>query len=108
MNIEETSESPTAEDNATTQRLMALPKDLGVMLISVGGLGMVLPGMIGAPAILAGGLVLWPNAFRRAEDWVRRRSPKVHRNGMRQIGRFLDDLERRYPDAVGSKDKIVD
>ncbi len=103
MNTGDLPGSPTAEDEAATRRIMELPKDLGVMLISVGGLGLVIPGMVGVPALLAGGLVLWPKGFRRAEDWLRRRSPCVHRNGMRQIGRFLDDLERRYPNSSGAK-----
>ncbi len=67
------------------------------MLVSVGALGVVLPGMLGTPAIIAGGLVLWPGTFGRVEDWFRRRNPTLYQRGMKQLDRYLDDLERRYP-----------
>ena len=77
-------------------RLEDMPKELGVLLTSVGVLGMVLPGLAGAPALLAGGMVLWPKTFGRVEGWFEGRFPETHRKSMRQVGRFLDDLERRY------------
>jgi hypothetical protein len=79
-----------------SQKIRELPKDVGVMLVAVGACGMVLPGMVGGPAILAGGLALWPKAFNRVDSWFGRTFPKAHREGMRQIGRYLDDLDRRY------------
>jgi hypothetical protein len=68
------------------------------MLVSVGVLGTVLPGIVGTPALIAGGLVLWPRAFGKVEEWFQRRYPVLHQRGMRQVGRYLDDLEQRYPD----------
>ena len=91
-----------AEDEATARRLHELPREVGVMLVTVGALGYVLPGMIGTPILLAGGLVLWPETFARVETWFGRRFPAVHQKSMRQIGRFLDDLERRYPTSPDS------
>lgn len=88
---------------ATVRQIRELPKEVGLMLVSVGALGMVLPGMMGTPALIAGGLVLWPKAFGRVEDWFGRRHPKAHRQGLRQVGRFLADLERRYPAASGGE-----
>ena len=44
--------------------LRALPKEVGVMLLSAGVVGFVMPGP-GTPAIIAGGLVLWPEGFGR-------------------------------------------
>lgn len=79
----------------------SLPKDLGVMLVSAGVLGFVLPGP-GAPALLAGGLILWPRAFGKAERWFQRRFPEAHRQGMGHVNRFLTDLERRYPGSTNS------
>ena len=70
------------------------------MLVSVGALGIVLPGLMGTPAIIAGGLVLWPGTFGGVEDWLRRRNPGLYHRGMKQLGRFLDDLERRYPELT--------
>jgi len=65
--------------------------------LSVGVLGFVLPGIIGTPALIAGGLALWPKAFGRAETWFAKRYPSVHRKSLHQMGRFLADLDRRYP-----------
>jgi hypothetical protein len=78
-------------------RLEDLPRELGVLLISVGVLGIALPGIAGAPAFLAGGLVLWPKSFGKIEDWFYHRFPETHRSSMKQVGRFLGDLQRRYP-----------
>lgn len=78
----------------------SLPKELGVMLVSAGVIGVVLPGP-GAPALVAGGLILWPEAFSKAERWFQRRFPQAHRQGMGHINRFLTDLERRYPGSTG-------
>ena len=85
--------------DATPESIGELPKEVGVMLVSVGVLGVVLPGILGAPALIAGGLVLWPKTFSKVEDWFRTRHPGMHRRGMRQIGRYLDDLSRRYPES---------
>jgi hypothetical protein len=89
-------------DAVYTHRLKDLPKELGVLLASVGVLGVILPGIAGTPALIAGGLVLWPKTFSKVEDWFENRFPEAHRNSMQQVGRFLDDLERRYPTGVGS------
>ena len=89
--------APDAGDDETLGKLKELPKEVGAMLISVGALGVVLPGMMGVPAVVAGGLVLWPEAFGKVEDWFQRRYPSLHRKGMRQVGRYLDDMARRFP-----------
>jgi hypothetical protein len=96
-------DDPTAdaEDAALARRLTELPREVGVMLVTVGALGWVLPGMIGTPALIAGGLVLWPRKFSQVESWFEKRFPAVHRKSVRQIDRFLDDLERRYPNGDG-------
>ncbi len=86
-------------EDADLLRIEKLPKEVGAMLVSVGVLGVVLPGMMGTPAIIAGGLVLWPNTFQRVENWFQSRYPSLHRKGMKQIGRYLDDMERRFPPA---------
>jgi hypothetical protein len=58
---------------------------------------MVLPGMVGTPALLAGGLLLWPRGFRGVDRWLRKRCPRLHGQGATQLLRYLDDMERRYP-----------
>ena len=95
------SDAPRAGARGDTALASSLPKELGVMLVSAGVIGMVLPGP-GAPALVAGGLILWPRAFSKAERWFQTRFPGAHRQGMGHINRFLTDLERRYPGSTGS------
>jgi hypothetical protein len=85
-------------EDAARARLKDLPPEVGAMLVSVGVAGMVLPGIMGTPALIAGGLVLWPGTFGKVEEWFQRRYPDLHKQGMRQVSRYLDDLERRYSD----------
>jgi hypothetical protein len=75
----------------------ALPREVGVLLVVAGLGGILLPGPIGSPFLLLGGVTLWPRMFTRLEASFQRRFPKIHRQGSRQIKRFLADLERRYP-----------
>jgi hypothetical protein len=91
---------PPTLDESTVRRIQHLPREVGIMLVSVGTLGLVLPGLVGTPALIAGGLVLWPGTFRGVEGWLRRRNPDLYHRGMKQLGRFLDDLERRYPEMA--------
>jgi hypothetical protein len=84
------------QEVAELDRIKELPKELGVMLLTAGIVGFILPGP-GTPAIIAGGLALWPEAFGKLESWLERSHPNVHRQGVRQINRFLNDLEKRYP-----------
>jgi hypothetical protein len=74
----------------TAVRVERLPKDAGWLLITAGVVGLVVPGVIGTPLLLAGALVLAPGGTKLLSRWV-------GHSGMRQIGRFLDNLERRYP-----------
>ncbi|HET6881058.1 MAG TPA: hypothetical protein VFI31_12930, partial [Pirellulales bacterium] len=91
---------PASAEQQTVDRIEHLPKEVGALLISVGVAGMMLPGLVGAPAVLAGGLVLWPGTFGKLEDWFQRRCPEVHRKGVRQMARYLDDLETRFPKCM--------
>ncbi len=78
-------------------RLHGLPRELGVLLVVAGIGGILLPGPVGTPFLIAGGVILWPAAFRRVETWLERRFPGFHRSGMKQMKRFIGDLEKRYP-----------
>ena len=44
-----------------------LPKEVGVLLVVAGIGGLLLPGPVGTPFLLLGGVTLWPAAFRRVE-----------------------------------------
>ncbi len=69
-----------------------------LMVMGVGGL--VFPGPLGTPFVLMGGVVLWPRGFERAESAFQRRFPKIHRQSIRQLKRFVADLNRRYPNPT--------
>jgi hypothetical protein len=87
---------PDAESELD-QRLRTMPREVGVLLVTIGVMGIALPGLVGTPALLAGGLLLWPRGFRCVDGWLRRRCPTIHRHGSDQLVRYLDDMERRYP-----------
>jgi hypothetical protein len=67
------------------------------MLITAGVIGVAVPGVLGAPFLLAGAMVVTPGATKLLSRWVDRKPSKLVHSAMRQIMRFADDLERRYP-----------
>ena len=89
--------SEAAAAERTRQRLRLLPPEVGAVLMTVGVAGLILPGPWGTPFILAGGLVLAPRYFHRAELWMQRRFPTMHKSGRHHVDRFIDDFEKRYP-----------
>jgi hypothetical protein len=84
-----------------TLRIDSAPKELGVLLVVAGIGGLLLPGPVGTPFLVAGGVILWPAAFKRMETFLQRRFPRFHREGVIQMTRFITDLERRYPSSEG-------
>ncbi len=85
------------DDAEEIRRIRAMPKEVGVLLMVAGIGGVLLPGPVGTPFLVLGAVMLWPRAFGHLEEFVEERFPRVHHQSMRQIKRFLDDLERRYP-----------
>jgi len=84
-------------------RLRRLPPEIGVLLIIVGTAGVLLPGPVGSPFLVAGGIALWPAGFRRVESWLQRVAPGMFEAGAGQIEQFLADLERRYPGSTATQ-----
>lgn len=84
------------EDAEILDRIKRLPPSVGVTLMTAGAFGAVLPGSMGAPLILAGGMVLAPRLFQRLDDVVKDKFPQVRHHGLRMLDRFLDDYERRW------------
>jgi hypothetical protein len=80
-----------------TVLLGSLPKEVGVFLLAIGIGGILLPGPVGAPFFLLGGVVLFPRAFGPLEQKFRNRFPDAHTEAMKRVRRFVGDLERRYP-----------
>ena len=81
-------DSSDADDAAS--RIAQLPKEVGWALITAGVVGLVVPGVVGTPFLLAGAVVLAPGGSKLLARWA-------PRSARRQLGRFLDDLERRFP-----------
>lgn len=90
-------------DHRTAERIQKLPHDVGWLLVTAGVVGVVMPGVIGVPFLVLGGLILMPATNQRAEHWLSGHSPKLFKGSIRQINRFLDDLERRYPRSEKSR-----
>jgi hypothetical protein len=82
---------------ATRDQLYRLPTELGVMLVGLGVVGVVLPGMIGVPLIVTGGAALMPRTFAPVERWFEERFPAAYQEGLRYVDRFLRDFYKRYP-----------
>jgi hypothetical protein len=93
-------EAVPESDGPLVERIGKLPRDVGWMLFGVGFAGFVAPGIFGLPFMAAGGMILWPKTTRRLQGLLGKKAPeKSIATGMKQIERFLDDLERRYPKA---------
>src|SRR5580658_6126710 len=70
--------NPIHPQEEQLDKIKQVPKEVGVMLITAGIVGFILPGP-GTPAIIAGGLALWPGAFGKLESWLQRSNPGLHR-----------------------------
>lgn len=88
--MSEATRDESAFHEPTPVRVKQLSKEAGWLLITAGIVGLVVPGVLGTPFLLAGAVVLVPGGSKLLSRWA-------GRSAMRQIGRFLDDLERRYP-----------
>ncbi|BBL74270.1 hypothetical protein [Methylomagnum ishizawai] len=76
-----------------------LPRDVGYLLLAGGLIGVVAPGILGLDMLALGTLILWPGNQRRVERWLQGdpSTPKFLRGSLKQVERFLDNLEKRYP-----------
>lgn len=83
----------------TIEMLGRLPPEFGMLLILSGIAGVILPGPVGTPLLIAGGVTMWPKAFGPIERWFSRKFPAVHREGVHQIREFVKDLQRRFPES---------
>jgi hypothetical protein len=88
--VSEPTQDKSAFHELTPVRVAQLPKEAGWLLITAGVVGLVVPGVLGTPFLLAGAIVLAPGGSKLLSRWA-------GHSAMRQVSRFLDDLERRYP-----------
>ena len=94
-----------AVDEQLMQRIEKLPKEAGWALITAGVIGVMAPGIVGVPFLVAGAFVLTPGRPRTLSRWAGRKPRKLAHSALRQICRFIDDLERRYPRRPKARDK---
>jgi hypothetical protein len=87
----------SAADEDAVLRFTQLPREAGWLLMTAGVVGLVVPGILGTPFLLAGAVVVLPGGPKLLSRWIGRNPPKIVGSAIRQIGRFIDDLERRYP-----------
>ena len=86
-----------AIDEQLMRRIEELPREAGWVLITAGVIGMIAPGIAGAPFLVAGAFILTPGGPRLLSRWAGRKPRKFVHSALRQICRLVDDLERRYP-----------
>jgi hypothetical protein len=91
-----------AEFEQAVQRIEHFPREFGWLMIYVGVLGVVLPGIIGFPFLIAGGAVVAPGGRKWLSRWVSRKPGPLVRASLKQITRMIDDIERRYPSVPGA------
>ena len=80
----------SSDDDDAALRIAHLPKEAGWALVTAGVIGLAVPGVVGTPFLIAGAAVLAPGGSKLLARWA-------PRSATRQLGRFLDDLERRFP-----------
>jgi len=88
---------PGSSENAVVDRVKHLNRNMGWVLISAGLVGIVIPGVIGTPFVILGSLVLWPGNQKLLDKWRRNHRSRFVDAALRQVDRYLDDIERRYP-----------
>ncbi len=91
-------ETPEQEEEHYIEMLGKLPTEIGTMLMALGIAGILLPGPVDAPMLIAGALVIWPKTFSPLERSFAKWFPGIHREGVGQIKRFISDLNRRFPE----------
>lgn len=94
--------SPPALHLELARKAEGLPRDLGVVLIGVGAVGIAIPGPIppGASFVLLGGLFLRPGLIARFGGPLARRFGRLFRFLIGFVDDLRRDLERRYPGCL--------
>jgi hypothetical protein len=100
---EPTDGAANANQEESPELLGKLPPEIAMLLVIAGVGGILLPGPVGTPLLIAGGVTLWPRTFQPIEKWFSRRFPSAHREGVHQIKSFLADLEKRFPSQDKTK-----
>jgi hypothetical protein len=94
-------EAPGAPHRELANRLRGVPKEVGVILLGIGVVGVAVPGPIppGLPVVLLGTCILCPSIVSLLGR-LARTFPRLFQVLSRFIERLMLDLERRYPAPV--------
>jgi hypothetical protein len=104
---EEQNQPARAIDEQLMRRIEELPREAGWALVTAGVIGLVAPGVVGFPFVVAGAVVLTPGGPRKLAHWASRKPRKYAHAALRQICRLVDDLERRYPKARAEAPRLI-
>jgi hypothetical protein len=104
---EEQNQPARAIDEQLMRRIEELPREAGWALITAGVIGLVAPGVVGFPFVVAGAVVLTPGGPKKLAHWASRKPRKYAHAALRQICRLVDDLERRYPKARAEAPRLI-
>ena len=96
---DETGSTEETSGEKTIEMLGHFPPEIATLLVIAGVAGVLLPGPVGAPLLIAGGVMMWPKTFRPIELWFSRKFPAMHREGVIQLKEFIRDLNQRYPET---------
>ncbi len=88
-----------AGDEKPLFKLENLSGEIGWLLIGAGVIGILTPGIPGTPFVIVGTMVVVPGGKKRLSRWIGDNPPRFIKGALGQLGRFVDDLERRYPRA---------
>jgi hypothetical protein len=87
-----------APDEPAVVRIDTLTKEVGWLLVTAGVVGLIMPGIPGTPFLIVGVLVVTPGGSKLLSRWAGGdKQPGFIKGAMKPLGRFLEDLERRYP-----------
>ena len=89
------------EGDKLAVRLTEMSNEVAWLLVGAGVAGIILPGVLGTPFFVVGVLVLLPGRAARIERWRQKYSSSSGMNlALKQINRFLDDIDKKYPRRI--------
>ena len=86
------------------EQLEGLPRDVGIVLLGVGTVGVLIPGPIppGLSFVVLGALFLLPRLVARFGGWMARAWPFLFRVLIGLIERLRTGLQRRFPGSIAA------
>jgi hypothetical protein len=97
VQVDQPASGAPEQDPPPAHLIENLTTDVGWLLVTAGVIGVIMPGIPGAPFLLIGGFVVTPGGTRLLSRWVGKNPPKFVNGALKQIGRFVEDIDRRYP-----------